>query len=511
MSGAFLSGILAAAALPPILALPALLAFAVLLLLLRRTPSRLGAFAVGWAFGFGWFLAGLYWIAIAFYADAEKFGALAVPAVLLLTAFLALLPGLACLAVGWRRWTSVRAQALALAAAWIVAELARGSLGLQFPWNPVAIVWTGLPAMMQAVAWIGQWGLGLVTVAAAMLFAATVDGHGARRWIYPGVGVAVLAVLFGAGAYRLTAGHGLPDQPARLRIVQANIAQDLKWDSARRAEWLHRHLELTVRPEPAEPKAVIWPETAVPYQLERDAVARDAVAGVAPSGGYVLAGGNRYDLDRDPPTANNSLFAVDGEGHLVGRYDKVDLVPFGEFLPFRPLLSLIGLRKVTEGTLDFVPGPGRSTIALPGLPPFSPLICYEAVFPTDAAPLQPRPDWLLNITNDAWFGQSSGPYQHLAMARLRAIEEGLPLIRAANTGISAVVDPFGRVRDSLPLGVAGVIDTALPGRLAEPPPVRRWGGWITAGLLLLTIGTSLLVEKRADWQAQRSRYSGLWR
>ena len=509
--GAFLCGVLAAAALPPIHALPALLAFAVLLLLVRRTPSRAGAFLVGWAFGFGWFLAGLYWVGIAFYADAERFGSLAVPAVLLLAPFLAILPGFACLAVTWRSWISVRAQALALAVAWVAAELARGALGLRFPWNPVAIVWAGSDAMLQSVAWIGQWGLGLVTVAAATLFAAVVDGHGARRWIFPGIGVAVLALLLGAGTFRLSGSHGLAAQPAGLRIVQGNVSQDLKWDDARRAEWLRRHLELTVRPETVEPNAVIWPETAVPYQLERDANARDAVAAVAPSGGYLLTGGNRYNLDVEPPTASNSLFAIDGEGRIDGRYDKVDLVPFGEFLPFRPILSLIGLRKVTEGTLDFAPGPGRRTMALPGLPPFSPLICYEAIFPADAAPLDPRPTWLLNVTNDAWFGKSSGPYQHLAMARLRAIEEGLPLVRAANTGISAVIDAYGRVTASLPLGEAGVIDAVLPGALAAPPPIRRWHVWITAALMLLTIGTSLWVEARANWQAKHSRYSGLWR
>jgi apolipoprotein N-acyltransferase len=488
---------------------PALLAFSGLLLLLRRAGSRLGAFAIGWAFGFGWFLAGLYWIGIAFYADAERYGALAVPAVLLLTAFLGLLPGLACLAVAWRPWTSVRAQALALAPAWILAELARGALGLQFPWNPVAIVWAGSDAMLQSVAWIGQWGLGLVTVAAAALPAAFIDGRGGRRWRFPALGAAALVLLYVAGANRLGGERSVADQPIHLRIVQGNIAQHLKWDNAHRADWLRRHLELTARADGTQPNVVVWPETAVPYPLERDPVARDALAAVTPSGGYLLAGGNRYDLDSDPPTANNSLFAVDGAAQIVARYDKVDLVPFGEFLPFRSVLSLVGLRKLTEGTLDFVPGPGRRTIALPGLPPFSPLICYEAIFPNDAAPLQPRPTWLLNITNDAWFGRSSGPYQHLAMVRLRAIEEGLPLIRAANTGISAVVDAFGRIRSRLPLGEAGLIDATLPGALIEPPPVRRWGGWITAGLLLLTIASSLSVEARANWQSQHSRYRRL--
>jgi apolipoprotein N-acyltransferase len=494
---AFLLGIGAVLALPPVHALPALFAFAGLLLLLRRAESRYGAFAIGWCFGFGWFLAGLYWVGIAFHTDPERFGALAVPAVLLLAAGLALLPGLVGLAVVWRDWTSSRAQVLVFAAAWILAEVLRGRHGLGFPWNPVALAWADSPAMLQVIAWIGQSGLGLVTLIAATMPAILVKGHGRRRWRPPLLALLMLGLVYLAGWARLLTAEEIADRPVQLRIVQANVAQELKWDQAHRMEWFRRHLEMSQQSGTLPADVLIWPESAVPFPLAEDVAAREAVASVSPPAGAVLTGGNRYLLDEEPPVATNSLFVVDAGGAIRARYDKVDLVPFGEFLPFRPLLSLLGLGKVTEGTIDFVAGPGRRVLVAPGVPPFSPLICYEAIFPLAATPDEPRPEWLLNITNDAWFGRSSGPYQHLAMARLRAIEEGLPLVRAANSGISAVVDPHGRVRQSLPLDSQGVIDAALPGALPAPPPIRRLGHVITPVLLLLVLGAGVALEARA--------------
>jgi apolipoprotein N-acyltransferase len=502
---AFVLGVVAVLALPPVHALPALFAFAGVFVLLRRSVSRPGAFAIGWCFGFGWFLAGLYWVGIAFYTDVERFGALAVPAVLLLAAFLALLPGLAGLAVCWRDWTSARAQILAFAVAWIVAEILRGRHGLAFPWNPVALAWADSPAMLQSVAWIGEQGLGLVTVIAATMPANLVEGHGRRRWLAPALAFLILAGLHAAGSIRLAGAAAVADRPERLRIVQGNVPQELKWDRARGAEWFERHLALSRQDGTVPPDILVWPESAVPYALAEDELAREAVAAVSPPGGVVLTGGNRYEVDREPPVARNSLFVIDGSAAIRERYDKVDLVPFGEFLPFRPLLAALGLGKVTEGTIDFVPGPGRRVLEVPGVPPFSPLICYEATFALAATPVAPRPAWLLNITNDAWFGKSSGPYQHLAMARLRTIEEGLPLVRAANSGISAVVDAFGQIRASLPLGERGVLDAALPGALARPPPIRRLALVITPGLLLLALGAGLAIEARARSAAAQGR------
>jgi apolipoprotein N-acyltransferase len=259
----------------------------------------------------------------------------------------------------------------------------------------------------------------------------------------------------------------------RLRLVQGNVAQQEKWRPEGRARVFQRHLALSAQGGPVT--HVIWPESAAPYALDQDPAARQMIAEVVPPGGLLLTGGERFDLSREPPLAWNTLFVIDHGGALVARYDKRDLVPFGEFLPLRAVLSRIGLEKLTHGTIDFQPGPGRQTITLPGLPPVSPLICYEAIFPGNVVDPDARPDWLLNITNDAWFGRSTGPYQHLAMARMRAIEEGLPLVRSANTGISAVVDPWGRIQTELGLGETGVLDATLPRPLPQGTPFARTG------------------------------------
>ncbi len=495
-------GAVAALALPPLNILPALLAFAALLLLLRRARSWRGAFAVGWWFGFGWFLAGLYWIAIAFYADAERFGALAVPATVLLCAGLALFHGLATLAVASVRWLSARAEAFALAVALMLAELVRGTPGLSFPWNPVALAWSAVDPLLQSVAWIGQSGLGLVTLVAAILPATLLSARGRRRWVLPALALAGLAGLYAAGRARLLeAPPAALDAPV-VRVVQGNVPQDLKWDAARRQEWFLRHLALSQQGD-AAPQVVVWPETAVPFLLERDPDGRAALATAVPPDGWLLTGGNSYDDGVEPPVAHNSLFAVDADGRLHARYDKVDLVPFGEFLPFRRVLERVGLERLAVGSIDFSPGPGRMTIALPDLPPFSALICYEAIFPRAATASHARPGWLVNVTNDAWFGRSSGPYQHLAMARLRAIEEGLPLVRAANTGISAIVDSHGRTVAELPLGRTGTLESPLPPALPLPPPVRAWGAWITLALLALVASASAALEARARARRQR--------
>jgi apolipoprotein N-acyltransferase len=495
---ALLAGLVTAAALPPLYLLPALAGFGVLLAVLRQgPPGPVRAFVLGTSFGFGFFLAGLYWVGIAFFADAARFGIYAAPAVLGLALFLALSVGLAAAIVALRRWRSVTAQALAFAVAWTLAEPMRGGLGLQFPWNPIALVWAASDQTMQAAAFTGTYGLSLLTVAAAALTAPWfLPGHGGRVAALAAP-VLLAALLFAAGELRFYLAPALPDTDVRLRVVQPDIEQHHKWDPEKRFMWLRRHLELTARAQDAPLKVVIWPESAVPYDIDGQIEVRDYLAPAVPDGGYLVAGGDRYELDRKPEIAHNTLFALGAGASVLARYDKVDLVPFGEFLPFREVLGHLGLRKLTQGTIDFVPGPGRVTLRLPGLPPASPLICYEAAFPGRATDPADRPAWLVNITNDAWFGRSSGPYQHLAMARMRAVEEGLPLVRAANTGISAVTDPYGRIRTSLALDTAGVIDALLPAALAQAPFASRHAPWVPLALLLATSGLSVLVELRA--------------
>jgi len=230
----------------------------------------------------------------------------------------------------------------------------------------------------------------------------------------------------------------------------------------------------------APPTHVIWAETAVPFFLANDPVRRAFLARAVPPGGLLIVGAPRTTpAPQEPFRVWNSLEAIDGTGRIVGTYDKVHLVPFGEYVPLRVLLPF---NKLTAGRTDFSAGDGRATLALAGLPPTSPLICYEVIFPGAVARRDDRPQWLLNLTNDGWFGRSSGPYQHLAAARLRTIEEGLPLVRVANGGVSAVIDAHGRTLARLGLGEAGVVDAPLPVALA-PPPYARFGD-----LLVLAVG-----------------------
>jgi apolipoprotein N-acyltransferase len=255
-------------------------------------------------------------------------------------------------------------------------------------------------------------------------------------------------------------------------------------------------LALSVEPAADPLHLVIWPESAVPYQIEREPALRQILGEAAPPGGVLVTGGDRLELEADPPTASNAVFALDPAGSILARYDKVDLVPFGEYLPWRALLGRLGLEKLTRGTIDFVPGPGRRTLRLPGLPAMSPLVCYEAIFPGRAVDPADRPAFLLNLTNDAWFGRSPGPHQHAAMAVLRTVEEGLPLVRAANTGISLVADAQGRTLARLELRTTGVLDHPLPGRLATPTLYRQSGGWTPVYLFIVVLGLIVWLEWR---------------
>jgi apolipoprotein N-acyltransferase len=479
---AFGIGAVAVAALPPVHAVFVLpVSFTGLLWLVETARNRRAAFAAGWWFGFGYFAAGLYWVAYAFMVEAERYAALAPLAVLGLSVYLALFPAFAALAV--HRWGGAPwARPLVLAAAWVAGEWLRGILFTGFPWNLVGSVWIAFDAMIQPAAWIGVYGLSLLTVFVAASPAVMAHGSGVRAW---GAGLAALALLagwWGAGAGRLAAAADETVPGVKLRIVQGSIPQHLKWRPDLREAHLASYLALSGY-RGGGATHVIWPETAVPFVLAVDERRRAAVATAAPEGGYVITGAVRTTPPGvEPYEAWNSLHAIAPDGTVVATYDKFHLVPFGEYIPLRGVLPF---RKLTEGRGDFSAGPGPRTLAVDGLPPFSPLVCYEVIFPGNVtAPGATRPEWMLNVTNDAWFGVSSGPYQHLAAARLRAVEEGLPLVRAANTGISAVIDAHGRVRHRLGLEIRGTIDAPLPAPLSAPTVFSRYGGPLLAALLL---------------------------
>ncbi len=482
-------GVLATAALPPLHLLPLyLVAFTGLARLIDAAPGRRAAFAVGWWFGFGHFVSGLYWFANALMTDAERFGWLVAPAVFGISAGLAVYPALAAAAA--RLFPEGAPRIAGLAVAWTAAEWLRGTLFTGFPWNPIGLGWTVSDAMIQLAALTGVWGLSLLTVfAAAAPAALAAPGPACARWTPLALGAGLLAAVWIGGTVRLAGADEATVPDVRLRIVQPNVAQNHKWKPELRAALFRRHLELTTAPGFESVTHVIWPETAVPYALADRPRLRAAIAAVTPPGGAVITGAIRWSGgEAGERRIWNNLAAVDGRGRVIASYDKFHLVPFGEYVPFR---SILPLDKITYGALDFSAGPGPRTLRVPGLPPFSPLICYEAIFPGQVLDASERPQWLLNITNDAWFGISSGPYQHFAAARLRAVEEGMPLVRAANTGISAVVDSYGRVRARLGLGEGGVLDAALPVALADPPPFARWNLWPLLAMVALLLAGSV--------------------
>ncbi len=486
-------GALSALALPPLYVLPLLLVAVPGLLALIDGAGTAGRGARrGFWFGFAHHLIGLYWVTEAVLVEAARYWwlvPLAVPALAaVLAPFIAVACGVARLArPGWRR-------AVTLAGAWVAADLLRQFIATGFPWNPWGADWA-VPGgfgdiFIQPAAWVGTPGLTLFTV----LIAAT-PALGARALAAGAVGLLLWA---GAGLWRLHAATPTPAPGVGVVVVQGNVPQDTKWDMRLAVAHFEHYLTLTraglarMRAElPQDARLVaVWPESASPFALNVDAGARAALAEAA-GGVPVLAGSVSYDqLDRP----ENSLVAVLDPGPVREIYSKWHLVPFGEYSPgWVP----VAVQLVRGG--GFHPGPGPETLRVPGLPPVGPLICYEAIFPGQVADAADRPDWLVNITNDAWFGNSSGPRQHLIAARLRAVEEGLPLVRAANTGISAVFDALGRERQRLGLGVTGTLAVALPGPLPAPPFAQfglRIPGTLALACLLLGLSARRPVPNR---------------
>ena len=503
-------GALSAAALPPGHALPLLLiSFTGLLWLIHASRSPWHAAVAGWWFGFAHFLIGLYWIGAAFLTDPSRFGWLMAPAVLGLSAFFALFPALAACAVRLNR-LPLSGRVIAFAVAWTAVEWLRGNILSGFPMNLMGTVWVPSLGMIQSTALFGVYGLSFVTVLAAAAPASLAaprpeERLGRRPWMVAAAAFGLLAAVWVGGQARLALAPDLAPTGVDLRLVQANIDQSRKWEEGMREAALGQHVILSHEPGLDDADIVIWPEAAATFFLDESRTLIDFVSRAAPPGGYVMTGAPRRTKSAGRTLAYwNSLHVLSPRGVIEASYDKHHLVPFGEYMPLR---SIISARVLTFGAVDSSPGPGPRTLRLPDAPPFSPLICYEAIFPgevvADDVPEAERPGWLLNVTNDAWFGHTAGPYQHFQAARLRAVEEGMPLVRAANTGISAVVDSYGRVVGELGLGEAGVLDAPLPPALASLTPMARLGGWTYAILLLLATAATLAIGVWHHWAPGR--------
>ncbi len=443
----------------------------------RKRLLRAGI--IGWAFGFGYFLASIYWIGYAFLVDAERYAVLMPFAVASLPAGLALFYAAASV-VAAAMWRRGYARLAAFAFAFFCAEAARGYLLTGFPWNLFGEALAANEPHMQLAAYIGVYGLTLAALfifpAPAALIAAPGTRYG-RLWAPLILSAIALAgsYAFGSNRLRETAGEV---EGVRVRIVQPNIPQREKWKPENQGWIFDRVLSLsrngTGGADISAFTHVIWPESSVPFHFgfNRDiyiSQARSILAALIPPHTTLILGAERAEgiLSVDSTyTFNrvyNSLFVL-GEGAKIHNiYDKTHLVPFGEYVPFGEVLAAAGLHAFSHRLSGFNSGEEQAPlISTPQAPDFLPLICYEIIFPGRIADLKTRPGWLVNVTNDAWFGDSTGPHQHLHQARIRATEEGLPVMRSANTGISAVIDPFGRVLSKLDLGETGVIDHGLP-------------------------------------------------
>lgn len=479
---AVLLGVLAVAALPPAHVWPLFVpTFVGLFWLVDSEKSRRGAFTSGWLFGFGFFAVGLYWIANAFAVRGGVLLWLGPFAVSGLAALLACFPALATLATRLLNWRGI-GGVLVFGAAWTGTEWLRGWVLTGFPWNLVGTAWTYSDAMIQMTSITGTYGLSLLTFVAATMPATLADTSVPSRKAMAATlltSVIMVACWLGGIARLQAVGEVKTVPDVRLRLVQPNIPQDQKWQREALDAHLLTQLRLGAQIAPGAtpdttPTHIVWSETAAPLFLAENGQLLDAIGRFTPRDGLTIIGTLRRSQHEQSTKVWNSLHAVDDGGEIVGTYDKFHLVPFGEYVPFR---SIIPFAKFTAGNTDFSRGAGRTTLHLPGLPPVSPLICYEVIFPGRVTEPGQRPDWLLNLTNDAWYGLSAGPYQHFASARLRAVEEGLPLVRVANTGISAIVDPIGRVVARLGLGEVGVVDGPLPRSLASPTIYARFGDW----------------------------------
>ncbi len=508
---ALLAGLAAGLAHPPFGLLLGLLGYSIILLRLETLPAPRAlpeAFRLGWLAGIGYFGVSTWWIAEPFLVDARLYGWMAPFAVLLMGGGLALFWGFAALVYALLSPKGV-GKTPVFAGVFAGAEWLRGHLLTGFPWNLPGESWHAGGAMSQSAAWAGAYGLTWITLALAATPALLMLPLSRRSRVGAIlVGAVIMIGLYAGGAGRLAASqhpHVAGDAPM-IRIVQANIDQKRKWKPENLQLIFDTYVALSTGPAAITPNVIIWPEGALPAVIDDLLVPESPYAtrlrdAIKPTQ-TLLMGANRAEADAAGRARYfNTLVALRREGsalRVAGIYDKYRLVPFGEFLPFGELARRIGLRSLVHMEEDFTPGPRPRPLQVSGLPSFQPLICYEALFPGLSVSVpKDRPAWILNISNDAWFGATSGPLQHLNIASYRAIEQGLPIIRATPTGVSAVIDAQGRVVPGkrLGLGAFGTIDARLPP--ATPPTLYvRLGDWAFVGLLMISLGAWLAGRMR---------------
>lgn len=457
-----------------------LLAFAALTELILRRESLCPIVWTGWLAGSGYFAASLFWIYEPFQVEADVYGWMAPFAVVLLAVGMALFWALAAAFAALGRGRATRAIGFALGLT--ATDLLRGYIFTGFPWALSGHIWIGTP-VAQMAAFTGPIGLSALTMAVAAL--PVLSARPAFRGVFAALAAALIAAIWIGGKQRLAEAIPPREPDVRVRLVQPNARQELKWREDMWQMFLDRQMRSSAPGEGPRPDLIVWPETSVPWLIENAQPFLDDVAMV--SGGIPVALGIQR---RDGTRYYNSLAVIGPGGTVIATYDKWHLVPFGEYVPFGDLIANVGISAFAarEG-MGYSAGEGAKVLSLGRAGKVLPLICYEAVFPQDLNAAPERADWILQITNDAWFGSLAGPYQHLAQARLRAIEQGLPLLRAANTGVSAVIDARGNILQSLPLDTDGVINAVVPPALS--PTLYSRTGDLPATILLVVAALAL--------------------
>lgn len=467
MATLFLLGALMTLSLPPIGFFPVLLlCIPAFIGIARSSATPFKSFLAGWVFGAGYFIFGLYWVSAALFVDIEQWAwvlplsGVAGPA--LLGIFYGFIPLLA-----WKMRDRPHHHALCAVAAWAGIEYARGHILTGFPWNLSGYTWNHVTPIMQISSVTGIYGLTLLT-----LFWAAFPLYRNDK-ILRRIGIYSFAACMLFGLFRLYTHPQEYNGDHTVRLVQASIPQSMKWNKDEDWRNLEKHAALSLKDRPAT--FVVWPETAVTADLQMFPEIAEYISMKLPQGATGLLGNLRVTEGADGNIRfHNSLTVLGDKGKVIDAYDKFHLVPFGEYIPWRDKLNLTPLALAISGIGDFTRGTGNRTLKVEGLPPFSPLICYEVIFPGAVVDRKDRPEWMVNVTNDGWYGKTAGPHQHFEIARVRAIEEGLPLVRVANTGISAIVTPLGAITTSIDLGTSGSTEARLPAPL--PPTIyARFG------------------------------------
>jgi len=494
---AIAAGIVASISLPPADALPLLwIAFPVLVWLLDGVQTKKGALWVGWLFGFGYLAFSLYWLTFALFVAIDQYWWLVPFASSGLAFALAIYWGIGTVIAVYVPKERPLARIFALVAMWSLAEWVRGHALTGFPWNLPGYAWTEFPWLIQSAAWIGIYGVTVLVILPPALANLLGSRYASPRqaWRAAAAGIAIVAISAFAGWLRLPSGQMPTVDGVRLRLVQPSIEQTIKWEPAKFGDNLRRQVALSIEPGQTQPTVIIWPEAAEPYPLDGNPENARTLADLLKlKPGQLLITGIARDIpNADPPTFRDSIQVLNADGQIVATYDKFHYVPFGEYMPLRRWLPIV--KAVAVGDVEPTAGPGPVTLRLPGLPPASPLICYEVIFPHAVTDPADRPDWLLDVTNDGWFGLSAGPYQHFAMMRVRAVEEALPLANAANDGISGVVDPYGRVTARLGLESVGILDADLPGKL--PPTLYSGVGDLPFFILVFSLAVAAMLLSR---------------